>query len=128
MKKYITSQDILETNNYKHGFFGTMSGYYSNIVIQEFIWKPVFILILELTNYTKKEEIRLFLDSIYGRHLADILVEHFITLLEVDKKEYIHTADPIAEKETKDFMKKTISEHKEFILDVLNNINKYLGI
>lgn len=60
---------ILKTENELHGFWGTTAIHYNQRQTQE-RWNDVFETLLELSG-AEANEIRILLDSTYGRHFAD---------------------------------------------------------
>lgn len=63
------TNEILETQNEEHGFWGTTSFNYSKKQTKQ-RWNDAFETLLELSG-ADAEEVRLLLDSRYGRHFAD---------------------------------------------------------
>jgi len=67
------TNEILETQNREWGFWGTTSNNYSKKQTQQ-RWNDAFETLLELSG-AEAEEVRLLLDSRYGRHFADQCVD-----------------------------------------------------
>ena len=109
---YSYKNECLDTQNYLHGFFGTLSCYYSNIEIKVFIWNVVFYILSDLTNHKKDEKIREFLDSSDGRYFAYKIID-FITNTEGKKIDAY-------EKVLKNYLiKLTVDAYDSYIKDLL---------
>ena len=67
------AKQILETENKEYGFWGTMAARYTEAEVKQ-KWEDTFKLLKNLCGKSK-EEIREFLDSRYGRKLADICID-----------------------------------------------------
>lgn len=82
---------ILSPNNREWGFFGTLNsgiGYYTKG--SKLIWKTAFVSIMKNSTLSP-EDIRYFLDSSYGRHLADEVIEKARTkkYITCDERDYV---------------------------------------
>ena len=120
LEEIITNKSIPTTQNIYAGFFGTISIYYPNIITEMYFWKPVFYILSDLTNHTKDDNIRSFLDSTYGRHFADNISEFVNQSKEFFGKEYNRYKDPILDKSVFNFLVKLTVDTYKNSLEVRN--------
>ena len=79
---------ILKTENEQWGFYGTLFNHYDEHETQA-KWNEAFKTLQEMSG-KKAEEIREFLDSRDGRHLADYCLDSDDTVKETIRKNYFN--------------------------------------
>lgn len=84
---------VVPTQNQRWGFYGTLSNCFNEETVNE-AWVTAFTKIKEIVNnheyFCSDDYIRAYLDSTYGRHLADTIINTLYDEGEIDDDSVIN--------------------------------------